>query len=83
MSDGGIDLDSDSFAAVQSSTCTTAGTSGVLDKCTIAFTDGAQMDSWAAGNPGRIEVGRDGANDSTNDTMTGDAEFQSMICNET
>lgn len=69
----GTDLDSDSFAAEQSSSATAcSGTSGIETTATITFTNGAQMDSLAVGNRFRFKLARKAADGS--DTMTGDAE---------
>lgn len=74
------DLDADGFAAVQSVDNTTVpGTSGLVDIVSIAFTDGAQMDSIAVGEKFRIKVTRDAAND----TATGDAELCNIEIRET
>lgn len=75
------DMDSDSFAAAQSSAASTAnGTSGIHTDATIAFTDGAQMDSVGAGDDFRLKVNRDANNGS--DTMTGDAEVRRVLLYE-
>jgi hypothetical protein len=66
------DIDSDSFAAVNSVDNTTVpGTSGLVDVVSVAFTAGADMDSVAAGESFRLKVTRDAASD----TATGDAEL--------
>lgn len=66
------DIDADSFAAAQSVIDTTVpATSGNVDVVSIAFTNGAQMDSCAAGEACRIQLCR-GA---SADTATGDAEL--------
>ena len=79
---GTLDRDADSFAAANAATCTAQGTSGVDDDdCVITFTDGADMDSWPAGTPGRIKLLRDADNGS--DTMVGDSEMSMVVCNET
>lgn len=75
-----LDIDSDSFATVQSVDNTTVpGTSGLVDIVSIAFTDGAQMDSIAVGETIRIKVTRDAASD----TATGDAELVMVELKET
>jgi hypothetical protein len=59
-------LDSDSFASVQSAnTETVPTTSGYVKTTTISFTDGAQMDSVAAGEAFRLKVTRDAASDAS------------------
>ena len=80
LADGGTDTDADSFASANTLTAETVdGTSGILDYGTVAFTDGAQMDSTAAGEAFRISVTRDVAND----TATGDAELFAVEIKET
>lgn len=74
------DVDSDSFAAANSVDNTTVpGTSGNVDVVNVAFTDGADMDSVAAGEKFRIKVTRDAASDSA----TGDAELHAIEIRET
>jgi hypothetical protein len=74
------DIDSDGFAAVQSVDNTTVpGTSGNVDVVSIAFTDGAQMDSVAVGESFRLKVTRDAASDDA----TGDAELVKVEIRET
>jgi hypothetical protein len=63
------------------SASTAPGTCGQIIIPTIAFTSGADMDSWAAGELAIVRVGRlptDGG-----DTMTGDAELHGLIIKET
>ena len=80
IGDQQLDIDADSFAAVQSVDGTTVpGTSGLVDIVNIAFTDGAQMDSVAAGESFRMKVTRDAGNDSA----TGDAELRMVELKET
>ena len=74
------DLDSDSFAAVNSVDNTTVpGTSGNVDVVSITFTDGADMDSVAAGEEFRLKVTRD----AFADTAAGDAELTKVVIKET
>lgn len=74
------DIDSDGFASVQSVDNTTVpGTSGNVDIVSIAFTDGAQMDSVAVGESFRLKITRDAASD----TSTGDAELVALELKET
>jgi hypothetical protein len=71
IGDQQLDVDGDSFAAVNSTDNTTVpGTSGLVDVVTITFTDGADMDSVAAGEHFRLKITRDAASDDA----TGDAE---------
>lgn len=75
-----LDLDGDSFAAAQvSSAKTVPGTAGQADTNTIAFTNGAQMDSLAAGEFCRIAIFRDVSGDSA----AGDAELYGVKITET
>jgi hypothetical protein len=75
-----LDIDADSFATVQSVDATTVpATSGNVDIVSIAFTNGAQMDSVAVGEAFRIKVTRD----APNDTATGDAELLRVEVKET
>jgi hypothetical protein len=80
IGDGQLDIDGDSFAAVQSVDNTTVpGTTGLVDVVSIAFTDGAQMDSVAAGELFRLKVTRDAASDDA----AGDAELYAVELRET
>lgn len=73
------DIDSDSFSAVNSVDNTTVpATSGNVDVVSVAFTDGADMDSVAAGEYFRIKVTRDAASD----TAAGDAELVAVEIRE-
>ena len=60
---------------------TTASATGELSYPTLAFTDGADMDSWANGQVAIVRIRRDVA--SANDTMAGDAELWGLIGRET
>ena len=74
------DIDSDGFAAVNSVDNTTVpGTSGNVDIVNIAFTNGADMDSIAAGEAFRLKITRDAANDDA----AGDAELFAVEIKET
>jgi hypothetical protein len=74
------DVDSDSFAAVNSADNTTVpGTSGLVDIVSIAFTDGADMDSVAKGELFRLKITRDAASDDA----AGDAELHMIELRET
>lgn len=82
IGDQSQDLDADGWAAANLSAATAApGTLGHVDDVTITFTDGADMDSVAAGDLFRIRVSRDATNGS--DTMTGDAELLMVELQET
>jgi len=74
------DIDSDSFAAVNSVDNTTVpGTAGNVDVVSVAFTDGADMDSVAAGEGFRLKITRD----ASSDDAAGDAELLFVELRET
>lgn len=79
--DDAFDIDSDGFAAAQAATGTTASATGEQQYTNIAFTDGAQMDSLAAGESYRIKITRNA--DDGSDTMSNDAELMRVIIKET
>jgi hypothetical protein len=75
------DLDTDSFATAQTVTSAATATDGSVQSASIAFTNGAQVDSLAAGESFRIKITRDAADGA--DTMTGDAELLRVELRET
>jgi hypothetical protein len=77
----GNDMDTDSFAAVQTATGAAPGGSGQYGYTAVAFTAGAQMDSLAIGEAFRLKVTRDA--DDAADTMAGDAELRAVEIRET
>jgi hypothetical protein len=80
IGDQQLDIDADSFATAQSTDNTTVpATSGFVDIVSIAFTDGAQMDSIAVGESFRLRITRDAASD----TSLGDAELTRVEIRET
>ncbi len=80
IGDQQLDIDADSFAAVNSVDNTTVpATSGNVDIVSVAFTDGADMDSVAVGEAFRLKVTRDAASD----TAAGDAELVKVEIRET
>lgn len=81
IGEGQQDIDSDGFATAQTVTAAAPGTSGNVDIASIAFTDGAQIDSIAVGEVFRLKITRDADNGS--DTMTGDAELLAIEIKET
>lgn len=82
IGDGQQDIDADGFASAQSVDITAPGTSGNVESSTsVAFTNGAQMDSIAAGELFRIKITRD-ANHG-NDNASGDAELVGLEIKET
>jgi hypothetical protein len=81
VTDDADDLDSKAFAAANSVTDTAASASGEVAYATVAFTDGADMDSVAAGEYFRMQINRDA--DNASDTMIGDAELLFIEIRET
>jgi hypothetical protein len=79
----GQDTDADGFATAQSGGTTCSGTNGNEVVTSIAFTDGAQMDSVAAGGAFRLKVSRDANGTTGTDDMTGDAELLAIEIQET
>jgi len=80
IGDQQLDIDADSFAAVQSVDGTVVpGTSGNVDVVSIPFTNGAQMDSVAAGELFRLKITRD----AVSDTDATDAELHAIEIRET
>ena len=80
IGDQQLDIDGDSFAAVNSVDNTTVpGTAGLVDIVTVTFTDGADMDSVAVGELFRLKITRD----ATNDDATGDGELLAIEIKET
>lgn len=78
---GTDDLDTDSFATVQTVTSAAPATDGSLQSTSIPFTSGAQMDSLALGESFRLKVTRDAADGA--DTMSVDAELLRVELRET
>lgn len=79
--DDTFDLDADGFATANTVDATTASASGEVAYDTITFTDGAQIDSIAVGESGRLRFQRVGSH--ANDTMAGDAELHRIEIRET
>lgn len=76
----GATIDADSFASAQTVTTTKTGTAPTVVKSTITFTDGAQIDSVAAGDPFRLKLSRTAP---AGTDMTGDAELNYLVIKET
>jgi hypothetical protein len=75
IANGGQDIDSDGFATAKSAGLTVSGTSGVGVESTIAFSNGAEMDSVVAGDTYRLSINRDADGTTGTDDATGDAEL--------
>lgn len=79
---GSEDVDtSQTYDYNAASASTAPGTCGQTIAPTIAFTSGADMDSWAAGEYAIVRVGR--LPTDSGDTMVGDAELWTPIVKET
>lgn len=82
VTDDADDLDTKAFAAANSVTATTATAAGEVDYAAITFTDGADMDSIAAGEMFILRLERDSADAA--DTMdSNDAELHFIEIKET
>lgn len=82
VTDDADDLDSKAFAAPNTVDATTASAAGEVDYAEIAFTDGADMDSVAAGELFFLELSRNSSH--ANDTMnSNDAELHFIEIRET
>lgn len=74
------DLDADGFATAQTVTAATVpGTSGHVAITNVAVTNGANLDSLAVGELGRMRIRRD----VSNDTASGDAQLLGIELKET
>jgi len=82
--DDADDLDTDSFASANNSGAVTApSATGEFAYDNVTFTDGADMDSLAAGESFRLKVTRDADGTTATDNMAGDAELLRVIVKET
>lgn len=80
IGDQQLDIDTDDFAAVQSVDDTDVpGTAGLVDVTSVAFTDGAQMDSVEVGELFRLKITRDAVSDTASD----DVELHALEIKET
>lgn len=78
-----LDIDADSFASFQSAGGSAPGTSGQVIQVDVVFTDGAQMDSLAAGEAFRLKIRRDADGTSGTDDIATDAELVMTMVMET
>lgn len=67
------DVDTSHTYDFNSTDDTAPGTSGYITNPTVAFTNGADMDSWADGELAMVRIRREGTHG--NDDMSGDAEL--------
>jgi len=79
--EAGHDMDNSGFAAVNTVTDTVPGTAGQLGYVELTFTDGADMDSVAAGDHFRFRITRDP--DHASDTASGALQCVSIEMRET
>lgn len=77
------DLDTKSFATANNINPTTASASGEVDYADVTFTNGADMDSVAAGEYFRMLVLRDGDGTTSTDNLSGDMELVFVSIKET
>ena len=83
-SDDDIDLDSDSFAALNNGGQDVApSASGEVSYDDVTFTNGADMDSLDKNESFRLKVRRDADNTAATDDMSGDAVLMRVIVKET
>ena len=83
VTDDADDLDTKAFAAANNANPTTASATGEVDYVSITFTDGADMDSVAAGEYFRMKVARDADGTTSTDNLSGDMELVFIEIKET
>jgi hypothetical protein len=80
LTPGGQDLDSDNFGTAQTGSNTISGTSGVMTRVAVTFTQAQLPASFAAGDMFRLRVQR---NNSVGSNHTGDAELVGVFADFT
>jgi hypothetical protein len=83
VTDDADDLDTKAFAAANNANPTTASATGEVQYTAVTFTDGADMDSVAAGEYFRLQITRDANGTTSTDDMTGDMELLFVAVTET
>jgi len=83
LTDDADDVDTKAFAAANNANPTTANATGEIDYVTVAFTNGADMDSVAADETFLLKVTRDGDGTTSTDNMSGDMELWGIAILET
>lgn len=83
ISDDADDIDTKAFAAANNANPTTASASGEVQYTEITFTNGADMDSIAAGEYFRMKVTRDADGTTSTDNLSGDMELVFVEIRET
>ena len=79
----GLDIDADSFAAMQDVGVAANGTSGIEVVGSITFTSGAQMDSIVVGDLFRLKIRRDADGTNGTDDIVTDMELLGIEVTET
>lgn len=82
FTDDADDMDTKQYAAVNTATDATASAAGEIAYTSITFTDGADMDSVAAGEYFRLSVSRDSA-DAADTIDSNDVELIAVYIKET
>lgn len=77
----GLDIDADSFASEKTVFSSAPGTSGQVIYASISFSNGAEIDSLAAGESFRFKLRRVATD--AGDTMTGNAQMLRIELKET
>src|SRR3990167_3571526 len=83
ITDDADDLDTKAFAAANNANPTTASATGEVDYIAVTFTDGADMDSIAAGEVFLMKITRDANGTTSTDNLVGDAEIVFIEIKET
>jgi len=83
ITDDADDVDTKAFAAANNINPTTASATGEVDYAPVTFTDGADMDSVAAGEDFFLKFTRDANGTTSTDDMTGDLELVKITIKET
>jgi len=79
----GLDIDADSFAAMQDASAVPNATSGIETVASITFTSGAQMDSIVVADLFRLKIRRDADGTNGTDDVTTDMELLGIEVLET
>lgn len=82
VTDDADDLDTKAFAAANNVNPTTASATGEVDYASITFTDGADMDSVAAGEMFFVKITRDANGTTSTDDLSGDMELHQVLIYE-
>lgn len=83
MNAGGLNLGSDSFGSFKGAAGNPNATSGIMTQVAIAFSNGTEMSSIAAGDPFRIKIHRDADGTAGTDDVTTNAQAVAIEIKET